>query len=298
MNIKTIKAVTRFLKPLVNSTNWRYHKKIGQRAILLYHGISKPPRFNCITQSLFREQVSWLKENYIVVPLSTLVESLSSSNFPDRTNLVSITFDDGYINFAELALPILQEYNCHATVFVPSGKVASYNDWDEGINGFHRMEIMSYSTLRQLPKEFVEIGSHGISHLPLSHLSCNEIKKEIIESKIEIEQNLSRPIYFFAFPFGAYPFAYRFMLYDKENHLLGGYRAACTTWWGRYNSIKDINTLRRIRIFDCDSFTDFVDKMNGHYDWLEKKEEIGRRLKVMKGRSYQFDQSKQNKKWH
>jgi peptidoglycan/xylan/chitin deacetylase (PgdA/CDA1 family) len=254
----------------------------GQRVILMYHGISKRPNFNCITASQFQEQLSWLKEKYSVVPLSVLVENIMPPSSLNTSNLAAITFDDGYVNFTELALPVLQKYKLHATAFVPTGKVGYYNDWDKGMSGFHKMEIMSYSELRQLPREVVEIGSHGISHMPLDRLPYNEIEKEIVQSRVEIEQNIGKAVQFFAFPFGVYPFKYRFRLYDNKNYFLGGYKAACTTWWGRYNEMDDIHMLRRVGIWDSDSLDDFKDKLNGYYDWLEKKERVGRYFKIMK----------------
>jgi hypothetical protein len=57
---------------------------------------------------------------------------------------------------------------------------------------------------------------------------------------------------------------------------LASYRAACTGWWGRHNSLKDLYALRRIGIWDSDSFGDFIDKLEGNYDWLVAKEKIGR----------------------
>ena len=139
------------------------------------------------------------------------------------SNLASITFDDCYVNFAEFALPILQECKLRATIFLPTGKVGYYNDWDEGMSGFHKMGIMSYDMLRRLSEQTVEVGSHGIAHVPLDHLSRNDLEKEIVQSRIEIEQNIGRPVRFFAFPFGVYPFKYRRRLREGENDLLGGY---------------------------------------------------------------------------
>ena len=282
MNIETIKTISHLLKSIENKINVIHYPGTGtgQEVILMYHGISKRPKFNCVTANLFREQLAWLTDNYIVVPLSILIEKLSAPS-PIPLKLAAITFDDGYINFAELALPILRDYKCHATVFVPSEKAGCYNDWDRSIKGFHKMEIMSYDMIRQLPQEFVEIGSHGLSHRPLSQLPYNEIKREIVDSRLEIENKTGRPVHFFAFPFGVYPFRHKLQLCDAENHFMGGYNAACTTWWGRYNSLKDINTLRRVGIWDSDSFSDFIDKLSGYYDWLEKKERVGRYLKIM-----------------
>jgi len=248
----------------------------------MYHGISKRPDFNCITADQFKAQLAWLKKKYSVVPLSVLVDHIMSPLPMNAADLASITFDDCYVNFAELALPILQEFKLHATAFVPTGKVGYYNDWDKGMSGFRKMEIMSYKVLRQLPEEFVEIGSHGITHMPLDRLPYVEIEKEMVQSRVEIEQNIGKPVQFFAYPFGVFPFKHRLRLHDGENRFLGGYKAACTTWWGRFNAMSDIHMLRRVGIWDSDCFDDFKDKLDGYYDWLEKKEMVGRRFKIIK----------------
>ena len=283
MDNATIKSITQTLKPMTDVLSRRMSQQTGQRVILMYHGIDKQAFFNCVAAGHFKEQLSWLQERYSVVPLSVLVDALQFPGPSNRAeNLAAITFDDGYVNFAEWAAPILQEYKMHATVFLPTGKAGSYNDWDEGMSGFHKMEIMTYAMLRQLPEQTVEVGSHGIAHLPLDQLSCSEIQKEIVQSRVDIEQSIGRPVRFFSFPYGVYPFKFRRGLRDRKNELLGGYRAACTTWWGRYNTRKDVHMLRRVGIWDIDTFDDFTDKLQGSYDWLVKKESVGRYYNVMK----------------
>lgn len=282
MHDKTIKSVTRYLKPVGKIIHSESSRQIGQKVILMYHGISKQPAFNCIAAGLFEKHLAWLKERYTVVPLSVLVQNLVLPVEPNTANLAAVTFDDGYVNFAELALPILQKYNVHVTAFMPSGKAGRYNDWDEGMAGFCKMEIMSYDMLRQLPGDAVEIGSHGISHCPLNRLAYSELEKEMVQSRIDIEQNTGKPVQFFSFPFGMYPFKYRRRLSDDHNRLLGDYKAACGSSWDRFNTIKDIHLLHRITMTDSDSFDDFQDKLNGHYDWLMRKESVGRYYKIMK----------------
>ncbi len=282
MNENTIKAITRVIKPMTNVMSMRSSSYGGQRVILMYHGISKTPKSNCITVSAFHDQLSLLKEKYTVVPLSVLVNAMQEPPAGNAADLAAITFDDGYVNFAELALPVLQGYNLHATLFVLAGKTGGYNDWDENMSGFQRMEIMPYSMLSRLPETFVEIGSHGMSHIPLGRQSFDIIEREIVRSRVEIEQNIGRPVRFFAFPFGVYPFKHRSRLYDSGNNLIGGYAAACTSWWGRYNSRKDLAMLRRITIWESDSFADFTDKLQGCYDWLAMKERMGRYYKMLR----------------
>ena len=41
-----------------------------------------------------------------------------------------VTFDDGYEDFAELAHPLLRQYEIDVTLFVVSGLVRTTNEWD------------------------------------------------------------------------------------------------------------------------------------------------------------------------
>lgn len=276
MNKTEIKRITQILKPFASLSNTLHPKRAGQRIILVYHGVAKWQDFNCTAADLFRDQIAWLKEHYAVVPLHSLVSCLADED-KGNTNLASITFDDGYVNFVEIALPVLEEFNVHATVFVPSGKVGSYNDWDEGEKQFHKMRVMSYSQLRALPSDMAEIGSHGLSHRSLDRIPVGEIAEEFVRSRVELEQGMGRAVRFFAFPYGGYPS----VLFEarQRSALLGSYVAACTSRWGRFNSEKDIYALRRIGIWHGDSFKDFTDKLAGYYDWLVAKESVGKFVK-------------------
>jgi len=192
-----------------------------------------------------------------------------------RCNLASITFDDGYVNFAELALPILDEYDCHSTIFIPSGKVGHYNDWDEYNSDFNKMQIMSYDQLIRLKKDRLEIGSHGISHTPLNTLSHEEILKEIIYSKNELEQKLGIEVNLFSFPYGIYPVGSSPNFFRYKDVVQSTYRGACTSWWGRHNKSQNIFRLMRVGIWDSDNLETFIDKLVGAYDWIILKEKLG-----------------------
>ncbi len=276
MKKSEIKRITRILRPATALARATSRMTTGQRLILMYHGVAERTGFNCITRDQFRDQIAWLREHYFVVPLHELVGRLVDED-KGNTDFASVTFDDGYINFAELALPVLKEHDVHATVFVPSGKVGGYNDWDEGRGEFHKMSIMSYEQMRALPPDVVEIGSHGVYHRSLAWLSADELAREIGQSKVELEQGLGLPVRFFAFPYGGCPSVLGSP--RKREALFGAYTAACTSRWGRFNSGKDIYALCRIGIWHGDSFNDFTDKLSGRYDWLVAKENVGKFVK-------------------
>jgi peptidoglycan/xylan/chitin deacetylase (PgdA/CDA1 family) len=69
---------------------------------------------------VFRSTCSMLAKEYNVISLASLIEARThGTRLPD--NAVVLTFDDGYASNYELAYPILQEYDLHATIFVTTG---------------------------------------------------------------------------------------------------------------------------------------------------------------------------------
>ena len=93
---------------------------MGKKLVLLYHRINNTKNdYNRITveEEYFRAHMSFLKENYKVI---TFEEMLS---YEGEDDAVTITFDDGFSDFYEKALPVLMEYEIPATVFITTGKL-------------------------------------------------------------------------------------------------------------------------------------------------------------------------------
>lgn len=272
-NIKKISKINKLFRTKVLN---RPPELVGSNIIFTYHGLSINPKKNCVEQNIFLSQVEWIKDNYTVVSLSNLVDNhLSCENTLE--NFAAITFDDGYVNFLELAVPILEEFNCKATLFVPSGKVGQYNDWDLGRPDFRKMPIMNFSQIQSLPDDLVDIGSHGISHQPLTLLSPAEVEDEITNSKKNLEEKTGRNVDFFSFPYGIFPRTQN-ITWSKP---LSQYKGACTSRWGRSNHCDNRFSLKRVSISELDSMDDFYDKAYGFYDWLEHKERIGALVKKL-----------------
>jgi peptidoglycan/xylan/chitin deacetylase (PgdA/CDA1 family) len=96
--------------------------------VLRYHSVAPPARAReyldpglSIPPERFREQVSALARRRRVVDLDTLLERLDRGG-PGEP-LAAITFDDGYRDNADTAMPILRELGAVATFFVTTGPV-------------------------------------------------------------------------------------------------------------------------------------------------------------------------------
>ena len=101
--------------------------------ILIYHRVADDPvdsQLLAVSPENFEGHLQELVDKYRVVPLhQILAEALSSSISP---NTVALTFDDGYADNLISALPLLEKYGLHATIFITSGMIGSDREfwWD------------------------------------------------------------------------------------------------------------------------------------------------------------------------
>ena len=57
------------------------------------------------------------------------VDDIWKENYEKTTKIIAITFDDGYLNNFEIALPILEKYNFKATIFLASNLMGKNNKY-------------------------------------------------------------------------------------------------------------------------------------------------------------------------
>lgn len=72
--------------------------------------------------------MSYLAYHCRVLPLDAAIRLLRNGELPKGPPVVSITFDDGFQNNYDVALPILQQYNLPATIFLSTAFISS-DDW-------------------------------------------------------------------------------------------------------------------------------------------------------------------------
>ncbi|HEY8680955.1 MAG TPA: polysaccharide deacetylase family protein [Candidatus Dormibacteraeota bacterium] len=144
-----------------------------------------------VSVDLLEAQLDWFaSHSFAPVPLDLALQVPA----PGETRRFAVTFDDGYADCLELALPVLRSRGVPATVFVVSKAVGGHADWDGGA------AILSRDGLRELHSEGVFIGSHGRTHRRLAGLPRHELESEVWGSKSDLEDLLGTAVRHFAYP--------------------------------------------------------------------------------------------------
>lgn len=114
-----------------------------------------------------------------------------------------IVFDDGYECVRDQAFPVLERLGFSALLFMPTGCVGQWNDWDHQLLG-RRFRHLDGSGLRELAAAGWQVGSHTVHHRSLVGLSDAKLAEELRASKRALENLLGHDLNWVAYPFGRY----------------------------------------------------------------------------------------------
>ncbi|CAG0956861.1 hypothetical protein GPROT1_00519 [Gammaproteobacteria bacterium] len=258
---------------LVAKSGWPHVQGARGPLVVTYHGIGGD---DGIAAAAFEAQLDLLTGRRRVVSLAQAVDALGSR---ESTRLAAITFDDGYRDFVDLALPRLRERRLHATLFVPAEHVGGYNQWDDG--RARRRAILDAPELCALDPSEVEVGAHGATHVRMRGLSRQSLERETRGAREKLEALCGRPVRLFAYPYGQLDDFDRAAEAAVEE---AGFIAACSTAFGRGSRSGDRFRLRRVGIEPRDSLGRVARKLDGAYDWVIWKERGGAALRSMRSR--------------
>lgn len=230
---------------------------------MMYHGIGGE---DGVTVEALERQLVALTKRRRVVPLADAVESLGRWESGD---LAAITFDDGYRDCVELALPLLRAKRLHATLFVPAGWLGKRNAWD---TKRPQREILTARELRELDPDSITIGAHGLTHTRLSRMPVRQLHAETSVARKVLEDACGRAVTLYAYPYGQRD---DFDVAAERAVQEAGFIAACSTRFGRGSRPVDRFRLRRVGVEPCDSLTRVEGKLDGAYDWMALKEVLG-----------------------
>jgi peptidoglycan/xylan/chitin deacetylase (PgdA/CDA1 family) len=168
--------------------------------VVLYHSISpydEDPFQVTVSPQRFREQMEWLARRGLRG--TSVAEVLAADGEGRSGGLVALTFDDGYADFAEHALPVLQEHGFSATLFALSGRPGGWNAWDAG---GPRKTLLTEDELGAVAATGIEIGSHGSMHVRLPAVDDAQLHDEVVGSRERLRAVTGQEVGGFCYPWG------------------------------------------------------------------------------------------------
>ncbi len=164
---------------------------IHQTAQRFYPGINniRPDRFRNIVELL----ESWNLRLYGISEVDSA---------QDDAPAAAITFDDGYIDNIE-PIEFLLQKGIRPAVFVPTAYIGRKNTWEYSSPLFPAVHLDG-DRIRELARQGVEFGSHGVHHIPLSKLDAVSLRRELADSKLCLEDITGSRVDSISFPFGDY----------------------------------------------------------------------------------------------
>lgn len=235
----------------------RKHK--DELLILTYHSINTTHPFS-IKPEEFEKQIKYLVQNFEIVDLNELDFNKTFKKY------IAITFDDGYEDNFIFAFPILRKYKLPATIFLTSDFILNNLNIAQGWGFYEGLKPLTLNQIKNMIGCDFSFGVHGKTHKRLSTLNQEELVQEIEISKNEIEKALEKKISAFAYPFGQ-----RGDFNEECINLLkrSNYRIALSNIWG-INETNNSNLffLKRIEINYLDNYNDFLNKINGRWNFI------------------------------
>lgn len=225
--------------------------------ILMYHQIAQPsPRGTpyrglTVDPAKFRRQMIWLRRlGYRGLAMRDLLPYVRGER---QGRVFGITFDDGYRNVLENALPVLCDLGFTATNYIVAGQMGGGNVWDYD-DGVPHADLMTGAEVRAWAASGQEVGSHTMNHPLLPQLQPERAAVEITQSREILEQLIGLPVMSFCYPYGGQTPALRQLVREA------GYSNATTTERGLVRADDDLMGLPRIFVARSASLPRFLQK--------------------------------------
>jgi peptidoglycan/xylan/chitin deacetylase (PgdA/CDA1 family) len=241
----------------------------------MYHRVTDEQDELAVSRRRFRQQMVFLASNgYRVVDVPEFANALATGELPE--GLLGLSFDDGYRDVAENALPVLAEFGFRATVFVATG----VTDGRAAFAWYGKQPpVLGWDEVVELDREgTLGFEAHTVTHPNLLAVDDRQAAEEIAGSKAELERRLGRAVTAFSYPAGLFG--------ERERRLVveAGYRFAVSCEPGVNVQATDRFALRRRQIDARDRLFDFRAKVTGGHDTPLPLRGVYRRLRYGEGR--------------
>jgi peptidoglycan/xylan/chitin deacetylase (PgdA/CDA1 family) len=234
--------------------------------ILIYHQVGEGSALQInVAFEDFRRQMTWLVENKEIVDLDTALRRWEE---PGASQLVAITFDDGFRSLYTSAYPLMKDMAIPFTLYVTTS-IIGLEDWGG------RGASLDWDQLKEMMDSgLMSLGAHTHSHPDLRRITVREIKREIQMNDEIVATRLAVIPAHFAYPWGYWSESADALVRDRYGSaVLGSPRAM------RRSSF-DPHAVHRLPIQLSDGVRWFRARLEGG---LLVEEEIRRSLRGYRG---------------
>lgn len=212
--------------------NWRTSRQ-GRApiSVVFYHRVADVvPNAWTISRDQFAAQMDWLRHHAEVISLTEARERLVRRR--NNRPAVCLTFDDGYAENCEFAIPYLLKAGLPCTYFVTSHNTSAQVPFPHDVAAGFPLQPNTRQQIQDMSREGVEIGAHTRTHCDLGTVTHPaRIYDEIVGSGEDLADWISRPVRYFAFPYGM---PQNISLAALRVAREAGYQSVCSAYGG-YN---------------------------------------------------------------
>ena len=231
-------------KPIRNCTAAMLRRE-GQTplSVLFYHRVADThPNDWTLSRNCFTAHLDWLTQNTELVSLEAIQARITRGH--NESKCVHITFDDGYAENCDFAIPQIIERKIPCTYFVSLDFVQTGRAFPHDAAAGRPLPPNSIDQLREIAAAGIEIGAHTRNHPDLGKVTDRDtLYDEVISATSELSDLIGYPIRYFAFPFGL---PENLNAHASELLKTAGIRGVCSAFGGYNFAGQDPFHLRRI----------------------------------------------------
>lgn len=171
-------------------------------SVLFYHRVAPDhPNDWTIAPDQFERHITYIRERFDLIGLDELQRRLRDCD-SERPS-VTITFDDGYADNCQFALPLLIRHRIPTVYFVSTVHVDRQLPFGHDVAAGQPLRVNSVEQLQAAAAGGVEIGLHTANHCNFNCVQTEEqLQEEITEAKQALEKMIDGPVRYLAVPFG------------------------------------------------------------------------------------------------
>ncbi|MCX7111466.1 MAG: polysaccharide deacetylase family protein [Proteobacteria bacterium] len=144
-------------------------------SILIYHRVlpDPDPLFPYeVTAEIFDKQLTELNNVFNVIPLDEAIARLKTCSLPSRS--LCITFDDGYADNVDIALPILKRHKVNASFFIATAYLNGGRMFNDTI-----IHAIRHSRDTQIDLTSYGLGKYNLETLEAKHRAIHSILNHV-----------------------------------------------------------------------------------------------------------------------